>query len=312
MSLNIVLIGAGAIGAFYGSKLGRAGHRVAVVARSGFEVIREHGYQIDSHWGDFHFQPDEVVQSAEEVTFTPDVVLVGLKVLPEIDTVEIIRPLIGPKTAIMLIQNGIEIEAPIKAAYPDNELISALAFICVWRKNPSHIVHQDVGRIKFGNYPSGISTLCKTLSDAFESAGVPVELTDRVRQARWEKLVWNAPFNPISVLGGGVNTKQMLGDPETAKLCREVMDEVLTLAEAVGEPLSVEIAENNMAYTEAMAPYYTSMCLDFAAKRPLEVEAILGNAVRIGREMQVHIPCLETLYGLLRQVDQFHCRGKAS
>ena len=135
-------------------------------------------------------------------------------------------------------------------------------------------------------------------------------LTDAVQRERWRKLVWDAPFNPISVLGGGVTTREILSDPEGAALSKVVMEEVMALAAADGCALPPEVVQKNLDDTLRMAPYKTSMCLDFERGRPLEVEAILGNAVRLARRLGVRTPHLDTLYTLLRQVDATIRRSK--
>ncbi len=317
--MNVLVVGAGAIGAFYGAKLAQAGAEVTLVCRSDYDAVKAHGIDIASVWGDSHFTPAGVVSSVAEFAAgggrqngecehererrQADLVLVATKVLPEIDTAAMVRPAVGPGTAVLLLQNGVGIEAPVAAALPGTEILSGLAFACIWRAAPGKIVHQDYGRLAIGGYPSGVSPRLKALGARLEAAGVPVTLTDCVQRDRWRKLVWNAPFNPISVLGGGISTREILADAEGAALSRAVMEEVVALAAADGWPLPPDVVRKNMDDTRVMEPYKTSMCLDFENGRPLEVEAILGNAVRAGRRLGVRTPHLDTLYALLRQVD---------
>ena len=129
-------------------------------------------------------------------------------------------------------------------------------------------------------------------------------VTPEVVTARWQKLVWNAPFNPISVLGGGVDTENILICPPSAQLARQVMTEVCMLAKASGHELAADIIDRNLTDTLRMKPYKTSMLLDFEAGRPMEVEAILGNAVRIAQRLGRSVPYLESLYGLLALIQQ--------
>ena len=313
---RILVVGAGAVGTFYSAKLAQAGAEVTLVCRSDYETVKAGGVEIASIWGDFHFTPAGVVRSAAEFaagrvsSTTADLILVAAKVLPEIDVAALIRPAVGPGTVVLLLQNGVGIEAPVAAALPGTEIISGLAFTCLWRMAPGKIMHQDYGRLVLGSYPSGISPKLEQLAAMFTQAGVPVALTDAVQRERWRKLVWNAPFNPISVLGGGVTTREILSDPEGAALSKVVMEEVMALAAADGWALPPEVVQKNLDDTLRMAPYKTSMCLDFEHGRPLEVEAILGNAVRLARRLGVRTPHLDTLYTLLRQVDATIRRSK--
>ena len=306
---TVLIAGTGAIGGYYGGKLAQAGARISALCRSDYDTVKSSGIQVTSPGGDFHFRPDPVVRNASELGFFPDYILVALKVLPAVDAASIIRGAVGPETSILLIQNGIESEAAVAKAFPENEIISALGFICVSREAPGVIRHQDFGKLGFGHYPSGNSDKVALLADLFESVGVTCMVTDDVVTARWRKLVWNAPFNPISVLAGGADTKTMLDDPDSRDLVRAVMEEVCAVAASTGHPLPDSVVDENIDHTLAMTPYKTSMLLDFEAGRPLEVEAILGKAVRVARENGVPAPRMETLHALLKMIDEKNRRG---
>ena len=166
------------------------------------------------------------------------------------------------------------------------------------------IDHQDYGRITIGNYPFGIDEQTEKLGKLFQQSGVECLITENIQESRWKKLIWNAPFNPISVLGGGVTTKEMLSDPTSVAFIRRVMQEVSTLANAEGYPLDSSVIEENLRDTEKMKPYKSSMLLDYEAKRPMEVEAILGNVLKIAKKHRIEVPYLSGLYALLSLADQ--------
>lgn len=303
-ALSVLVVGTGAIGAFYGGKLAQAGAAVSVMCRSDYEVVRAHGITVESTLGNFHFKPIAVVRHAREVPEPPQVILVATKVIPDVvDVSALIAEAVGPETAIFLIQNGIGIEDPVAGAFLSNEIISGLAFICVTRTALGHIVHQDFGRLTLGCYPKGTSRRTQTLAQLFASVGVPCEESVDIVTDRWRKLVWNAAFNPISVLGGGLNTREILESAGALKLVRRIMEEVCLLAEADGHPLPPGTIEANIEGTRAMKPYKTSMLLDFEARRPMEIEAILGNALRAARHLGVSVEHLEVVYVLLRLAD---------
>ncbi len=302
--MKVVVIGTGAIGSFYAGKLAQAGADISLICRSDYDIVKKEGIFVESIDGDFHFTPNHIYRSASEITESPDVVLVALKVLPTIDPVALIRPIVGPNTTIFLIQNGIDIESPFQKAFPQNEIISAIAFICCSRKKLGHVWHQDFGRIKFGPYPKGQSDRSIALGKLFKTSGVEAEVCENMLKARWEKLIWNAPFNPISAFGNGLSTKEMLNDSSTYELCELMMQEVVKISEAIGEPLDSQLITNNLNYTKEMEPYYTSMCLDFQAKRPIEVDAILGNAIAVAKKLGVDVPHMFTVYTLLRMIDK--------
>ncbi|GAB6067222.1 2-dehydropantoate 2-reductase [Methylothermus subterraneus] len=295
--MRVLIVGTGAIGGFYGALLARAGAEVAVVCRSDYEVVKSCGIRIQSPLGQWTFRPQAVYRRAGEVSVSPDYVVVCTKVLPQIDRAALIREAVGERTAIVLIQNGVEIENELAAAFPNRELISGLAFVCVSRTAPGQIRHQAYGGLKFGVFPSGISPRVEALCQAFERAGVKAEATSDIVAARWGKCVWNAAFNPLSVLSGGLTTDWLLTQEG---LIRAVMAEVCAIAAALGHPLPEDVIEQNIASTRRMPPYQTSMLLDFEAGRPLETEAILGNAVRAAQRAGVSVPHLESLYALMK------------
>jgi 2-dehydropantoate 2-reductase len=301
---RVLVVGTGAIGGFYGGRLALAGARVATLCRSDYEEIRDQGITVTSVWGDFHYRPERVVRRAGEYGPPPDFILVALKALPGVDTVEIVRDAVGPDTAIVLVQNGIGIDEPVAAAFPRNEIISAVAFIAVSRTGPGRILHSDYGRLVLGRFPSGTSAKVQHLTQLLRAGGVPCEVAEDVVTARWRKLVWNAPFNPMSVVGGGVDTETMVEMKESADVARATMEEVLRIAAAAGHPLPTDVIEQNFEGTRAMKPFKTSMLADFEAGRPMEIEAIVGNALRIARSHRVEAPHLETLYALLKLAER--------
>jgi 2-dehydropantoate 2-reductase len=301
---RVLVVGTGAVGGFYGGKLAQAGARVSTLCRSDYETVRDKGIAVKSIWGDFLFRPERVIRDVSAYGPPPDFVLVALKVLPKIDTPGLIRTVVGPNTAIFLLQNGIEIEHPIAEAFPGNEIISGLAFVCLSRAEPGRVDHLDYGRLVLGRFPAGPSTKVDEVARLFNAAQVPCTVTEDVLKARWRKLVWNAAFNPISVLSGGADTKTMVETPESVDLARKVMAEVFEIAAAAGHSLPDGVVEKNIAGTRTMAPFKTSMLQDFEEGRPLEVEAIIGRAVQIARSNGVPAPHLESLYALMKLVER--------
>ncbi|MCX7823853.1 MAG: 2-dehydropantoate 2-reductase [Syntrophobacterales bacterium] len=302
---NILVVGSGAIGAFYAGKLVQSGAKVDLLCRSDYETIKSKGVLVKSIWGDFHYTPRKTIPFDKPDPGEYDYVILCTKVLPGVNVPSMIRPFVSKETSIVLIQNGIEIEPPIAKAFPDNEILSGLAFVCCERKAPGEIYHTDYGRLVIGLYPRGYSSSATQLVELFRSSGVPAEVTEDVKTARWAKLVWNAPFNPISVLCK-CTTDKMVSNATIESVVRAVMKEVVTLARLDGSPLSFSIIESHIKDTKVMKPYKTSMLLDYEAGRPMEIEAILGNAVRKAEEFGIEVPHLKTLYGVLSIVEQ--CR----
>ena len=301
---RVLVVGAGAIGALYGGMLARAGAEVSVVCRSDHDAVAAGGYDIRTQWGDFVFRPARVLRAAAEVSAMPDYVLLAVKTVRGLDRPALIRAAVGPQTVIALVGNGIGIEQEVADAFPRNELVSVLAFVAASRTGPASVRHHALGRLAMGLYPHGVSAATRQLADLFAQAGVPCEVQPQIAASRWLKNLWNIAFNPMSVLGGAMDTRAILAPAEGTELVRRVMREAAAVAAANGHPIADQVIEDTIASTRAQAPYKTSMALDFEAGRPLEIEPILGNVVRSARAHGVPVPALEALYALLRMVEE--------
>ena len=281
-SPDVLVVGAGAIGAFYGAILHRGGARVSVVCRSDVDTVRESGLTISSPLGDLSFRPHAVYASADECTDPPDYLVVALKVVDGIDRVSAIRPAVGPKTTLVLIENGIDIEPEIAQAFPDNGLISGLAFTAATRVAPGRVEHKAYGHLVLGDYPQGAGAQAQRFGALLDAGGVQGQVSEDVVRERWLKCVWNTAFNPVSVLAGGAGTRTMLDAPGGEAFLATLMGEVCAVAAAEGYPMPSALIPTSMEKTREMPNYKTSMAVDWLNGRPMEVEAILGNAVRIG------------------------------
>jgi 2-dehydropantoate 2-reductase len=301
--MNVLIVGAGAVGALFGSALARQGARVSVVCRSDYDAVSRDGYDIHSSvFGDHRFRPAHVYRNVADCREPPDYLLLTSKVLENVDRAALIRPAVGPRTVIVLIQNGVDIEPPIAAAFPDNELLSSLAFVAVGRGAPGQVNHLSLGSLIMGRYPAGVTPAAQALAAAFEAGKVPCKLTENVIGARWQKAVWNAVFNPISILGGVLDTNAMLRTDAEVAFARSAMQEVCDVAQAAGHPQSPNLIEQMLATTRAMPAYKSSMALDYENRRPMEIEAILGNTVRAARKLGVATPNLDAIYALAGMV----------
>jgi 2-dehydropantoate 2-reductase len=302
---SILIVGAGAIGALFGSALARQGAQVSVVCRSDYDVVSREGYDITSPLlGNHRFYPHAVFRDVAECKASPDFLILTTKVLEGVDRIGLIRPAVGPKTVIALIQNGVDIEAEIAAAFPETEILSGLAIVGVGRSAPGMVNHQTMGQLNLGRYPNGASPAAEQIATLLNGAGIGCKVTDNVVSARWQKAVWNATFNPISITGGMLDTAIMLGTPESIAFIQRAMAEVCAVAAAAGHPLHPKLIDQLISGTKAMPAYHTSMALDYKYGRPMEIEAILGNTVRVARKHGVSTPILETLYALTKMIER--------
>ncbi len=304
--MKVLIFGAGAVGAYYGGRLAQAGADVSVVGRSDYEKVKADGFEISSVRGDFVFRPSQVVRCAAEYCGDADLIIVASKVLPEINVPAMIRDAVRPGTVIMLAQNGIAIENEVKSAFPDNEVWRAVLYIGCTKIAAGRISHSGgPGSITFGKFDGGkASSLACEVEELFKKTPCPVELTENIQYFCWKKLLWNIPFNSVSVVGGGLLTSEMTDRGALENICGAIMREIIAVAASINITLEEELVEYNIEYTRNFTPYATSMLADYRRKRPLEVEAIVGNVCRIAAENKVSVPHIDTLYALLASVNR--------
>ena len=311
--MRVLVLGAGSVGVYFGGRLAQSGAEVSVVARRDYDAAVRSGYEVASITGDFHFTPHLVLKDSADYPGVADYVILCSKVLPTIDRVALLRPAIrSSETVIVLIQNGIDIEEEIKDAFPENELLSTIAYIGASRPAPGKVLHQGSGVLQMGVYPRGISPALERLTTAFAAANVKCEMMEDIVFTRWNKLLWNLPYNPVSVLAGGADTARMSRRDELEQLCADLMSEVIRVANAAGVALAEPLAEKQREYTRDFPPYKTSMLQDYEAGRALEVEAILGNTLRVARRYDVEVPRIACCYALLTSVDELNRLRHAS
>lgn len=307
--LKILVVGAGAVGVFFSSKVAGAAE-VSVVARSDYDALMRRGgtYDIISKDGDYTFRPAAIYKSIDDVPEKPDILICALKVLDGVDPVEICRPAIGENTSVVLIQNGLGNEPYFHEAFPENEIVGVVAYVGVRRKMPAVVEHFDGGTLTAGAYPATrkLSPKIVDLIQMLQTAGIPVTVEENIIRKRWYKLLWNVPFNTISVLGVSADTVEIMSDPFVVDLAEAVMEEVISIAEAEGYIIPRESIDQNISYTRTFAAYKTSMLQDYEAGRPVELEAILGAPLKAADKHAMEVPHMRTLYALLRLASRKH------
>lgn len=304
MAGKVLVIGAGAIGAFYGGVLARAGCEVSAVARSDYAAVAANGYRIESPLGDLSWRPAQIVRASADYKGPADYLLVCLKLTALTDPVALIGPAVGKDTAIVFVANGVDIDGPVATAFPDNELISGVAYAAVSRESGVIKHHSQFTRLVLGRYPSGASAKAARLAGLIKQGGSSSAATEDIVGARWQKCAWNSVLNPISALGGGLGTQDMLASQETTDFVRAAIAEYCAIATAAGHPLDSDTADKLVAGTRKLPNYVSSMGQDERAGRPMETEALLGNVVRAARKCGIAAPRLETLYALLKMGEQ--------
>ncbi|MEI6083660.1 MAG: putative 2-dehydropantoate 2-reductase [Verrucomicrobiota bacterium] len=291
MPRRYAIIGSGALGGFYGARLQRAGCEVHFLFHSEYEHVRQHGLVIESKDGDFTLPKVNAYQNARDLP-PCDVVIVALKA-----TQNQLLPALLPGTGtVLLLQNGLGGEELIAGIVGPERVMGGLCFLCSNKAGPGHIRHLDYGLISLGEFATrGGSDRMVTIAADLDRAGIQTQLLDDLRVARWNKLVWNIPYNGLSVILNA-NTDVLMANPDTRQLVEQIMREVVADAQLCGVPVENEIVPKLLDYTDKMTPYRTSMKIDLDELRPMEVEAIFGNPLRAAQAAGAKSPILMTLY----------------
>jgi 2-dehydropantoate 2-reductase len=294
------IIGAGAIGSFYGCKLAYSGQEVHFLLHSDYEYVKEHGMQVDSCDGSFHLDNVNAYKKSADMPKC-DVVIVGMKTTNNHLLPELLTPLLTEKTVVILIQNGIGVEADVQKMFPDAQLVAGLAFICSAKTEPGRVNHQCYGSINLANYSCKDEDVFAAIKNDFINAGIQAG-TVAYDEARWKKAVWNMPFNGMTV-ALNTQTDLLLKNPATRQLIRDLMGEVVGAARHQGiTGLDESFIDKMIDMTDNMTPYSPSMKLDFDFHREMEIYYIYSRPIQIAREAGYPMPKLEMLEAELKYI----------
>jgi 2-dehydropantoate 2-reductase len=300
---RVAVVGSGAVGCYYGGKLAHSGREVHFLMRSDFARVRENGLRILSELGDIHL-PEINAHATTESIGPVDLVLIALKSTANASLDALVPPLLKPdgSSLLMTLQNGLGNEERLAERFGGDTVLGGLCFVCLNRTAPGVIRHYGHGRIEMGEFSRPPLPRTWEIRDAFERSGVACSVLPDLGLARWRKLVWNVPFNGLSIAGGGIDVAQILADEDLLGLTRGLMREVVGIARKLGHEIPDDFAEENIENTGAMGPYRPSSLIDFLERREVEVEAIWGEPFRRGLEAGAEVGRLETLYRLIRRL----------
>ncbi|EAW10818.1 ketopantoate reductase family protein [Aspergillus clavatus NRRL 1] len=315
---HILIFGVGSIGAIHLLQLQRAGCTTTAVCRSNYDAVKQKGFSLTSvRFGNVNYRPDHVVRTVEECPKDTvyDYVLVTAKCFPgsQPSLADLIRPAVAgrPETAIVLAQNGIEIEKDVADAFPENPIISGVIYLPGTQTSPGVIDYPEMlNMLELGTYPANApaahQSKAQRLVDLMIQGGGEAKYLEDIQVARFAKLLVNAPWNPICALSLCTDGDFLLtSDPFAHELVWGIMMEIVALAKKVGIPGVDEAAAKARLITatrraEMGTGRDPSMLQDVKSGRLFEVEAIVGNTVRLARKWGVSMPRLETVYALAK------------
>jgi len=301
---RIAMIGAGAVGGYYGGRLAQHGHDVHFLLRSEYDAWRTNGVRVKSIDGDFTVAAKGLhVYNDPAAMPKMDLVIVTLKSTENKFLQPLVTPLLHEKTTILALQNGLGNEQAAAQFFGADRIIGGIAFTCINRIEPGVIEHIDYGHIRIGEFArAGKSERLEQIAAIFNASKVRAQAIDDLKLGRWDKQVWNIPFNGLGALLDAT-TDRLLADESGTNLVLAIMQEVLEAAALDGVQLAPDLPEQKIGMTRTMGAYRTSTQIDRRLRKPMEIESIFGIPVHIARRNGQHLRLLEMLYFALRQVD---------
>ena len=314
---RILVFGVGSVGAVYLYILHSAGAEVCAVCRSNNTAASEDGFEINSTvYGNVRITPD-VVRSPADAEGLWDYIVITSKACPgsKPTTAELVRPAVRPPTTIVLIQNGVGIEQEWADAFPNNPILSCVVYMPATQIKPGVISHTEMELLEIGTYRADASAAHKQVAVSFSSivkkGGGTAEVYEDIQEKRWSKLLLNASWNAICALSKSRDVAFLTASSTAATFTKNVMLEIASIAQKAGyEEIDSKMVEEQFARSlqRQWPGVQTSMLFDILHGRALEVEAILGNTVRIAQDLQVPTPLLDGLYSMVKALDESESR----
>ena len=302
--MKILIMGAGAVGLFYGARLQQAGEDVYYCARGeNLRVLREHGLEVKSFQGDFKLQ---VKATGDPREFAPyELILFCVKSYDTIATARLLEGCLGGDGAVMTIQNGVENEEALCTVLPRESVMGGNARVGAELTAPGKLLHTASGIIEFGELDGRDTPRAERMAEAFKRAGIFGQFTRDLKSVRWKKLMGNNGTNTVSALAR-CTLGEMFADPEGDALVYRLITETAMAGRAEGAKISDEDVETlyNIArgFSNASA-IKTSTLQDLERGKRLEYNAISGAVVRAARRHGVSVPATETVHALLKLLD---------
>ena len=300
--MKILVMGAGAVGAYFGARLRASGEDVVLCARGeNLRAIREGGLDITSFRGNLRI---DVTATDTPSEFAPyDLILFCVKAYDTDAAAQAISGCLNPGGAILTLQNGVENEAKLVAIFGRDAVMGGNARVGVEMVAPGKIVHISTGSIDFGELDGRQTDRVRTIAEMFQRAGILGQVSTDIMTARWDKLIWNGALNTVTTLTRR-RVGEILDDPDGLKLLRTIMQEIVTVARAEGAKISDDRIDAYIAHSQKnLRELKTSTQQDLERGKALEYEALSGAVVRAARRHGISVPTVETIYTLLRLLD---------
>ncbi len=297
MKPTIAIVGAGAVGSYYGGRLAEAGHEVHFLLRADYEAVRENGLKVESCDGNFFLPAVKASRSPEDIG-PVDLVIVAWKATANEHYRSVITPILHETTTILTLQNGLGHVEQLGELFGPERILGALCFVCINRLAPGLISHTGGGLIAMG----GDAPQLAEFATLFNESKIPCQVADNLGEAQWRKLVWNIPFNGLCITEGGIDTEELLQRPGCEDEVRTLMAEVILSAKTLGYEIEEKFINDQIERTRPMGKYRPSSMIDYVNGSPVEVEAIWGEPLRRAQAAGASVPKMTALYQTIKKL----------
>jgi 2-dehydropantoate 2-reductase len=292
---------AGAVGAYFGGRMAQAGHDVALIARrANLEALRKNGLTIESVHGDVHLKNVNATSDPKDVG-PVDIVLFAVKLWDTETAAELAKPLVGPDTRVITLQNGVDSYERVSAILGKDQTVGGTAYIASVLGGPGVVRHTSkFATLRCGRIDGKPDAKLAAFAEAAKAANVDVQLQDDMNRERWQKFIFLS-----SLAGANCMTRQPLGkilaDPDTRAFYRKLMTECLAVGQKSGAKVPDDWIDDRMTFSENAPPgMKASMFHDLEAGNRLELDWLTGKVVSLGKELGVPTPASEAVYAAVK------------
>ena len=278
---EILIVGAGAVGGFYGAHLARAHPGVSFLLRPRtLSAVKSRGLTVRSTTSSVTVHPRAAADPRELPS--PHLVVLAVKAYDVDAVLDQLRPVLSNDTVILTLQNGVETEERLRSSLKRDCVVGGVAYIYSRIAEPGVIEHYKRGAVTIGEWSGERTTRVQAIASLFEAAGIPCQVSTRIRRTKWEKMCWNCAFNPLTVL---INDRvaRALDHPELLQTVKDLVNEVAAVAASQNVWLAEDIGDKVIRWSQEIRDIHTSMYDDWKAGRPTEIDWLNGAIARMGR-----------------------------
>ncbi len=304
---QIMVVGAGAVGGYFGAHLAQKHSHVSFLLRPKTqEAVAKNGLTIRSAIGEnFTVRPPSATDPRDLPQ--PDLIILGVKAYDLDEVMDQIEPVLTPAATILTLQNGVTIEDTLKMRFGRERVVGGVAFIYSKIAEPGVIEHFKKGMVTIGELMGLETPRLREIRELFKQAWIPCYLTDDIRKAKWEKMCWNCVFNPLTIVLNDY-VAGALDEPALQPVMATIVREVAAIAMAAHRvPLDGDMPEKVVKWSQELRDIHTSMYDDWKAGRPTEIDELNGYVVKQGKELNVPTPMNEMLTALIKGMTVKRC-----